>query len=139
MPRRQVPEADLRQAAAVEVARRSGRRTARLDGLIQHLGVALGGRPGAGRARRLMLPVGKDTCCALSAASGDGTILCDLEQRHIVDQATACCAASTPWTAGEMTDIPLTVAIRAVLAASPFHGEGHRKVWARLRHTGTRS
>src|SRR3954465_14612519 len=30
-------------------------------------------------------------------------------------------------------------AIRAVLAASPFHGEGHRKVWARLRHGGTRT
>ena len=29
--------------------------------------------------------------------------------------------------------------IRAVLAASPFHGEGHRKVWARLRHAGTRT
>jgi putative transposase len=34
---------------------------------------------------------------------------------------------------GAMTDAALTVAIRAVLAASPFHGEGHRKVWARLR------
>jgi transposase InsO family protein len=38
-----------------------------------------------------------------------------------------------------MTDAALTVAIRAVLAASPFHGEGHRKVWARLRHAGTRT
>jgi len=36
-----------------------------------------------------------------------------------------------------MTDAALTVAIRAVLAASAFHGEGHRKVWARLLHTGT--
>jgi len=26
-----------------------------------------------------------------------------------------------------------------VLAASPFHGEGHRKVWARLRHAGVRT
>ena len=33
----------------------------------------------------------------------------------------------------------LTTAIRGVLAASPFHGEGHRKVWARLRHAGTRT
>jgi transposase InsO family protein len=41
--------------------------------------------------------------------------------------------------AGAMTDAALTVAIRAVLAASPFHGEGHRKVWARLRHAGTRT
>jgi hypothetical protein len=31
-----------------------------------------------------------------------------------------------------MPDAALLVAIRAVLAASPFHGEGHRKVWAEL-------
>jgi transposase InsO family protein len=35
-----------------------------------------------------------------------------------------------------MPDGELAAAIRAVLAASPFHGEGHRKVWARLRHAG---
>jgi transposase InsO family protein len=40
---------------------------------------------------------------------------------------------------GAMSDEALTVAIRGVLAASPFHGEGHRKVWARLRHAGTRT
>jgi putative transposase len=40
---------------------------------------------------------------------------------------------------GAMTDAALSVAIRAVLAASAFHGEGHRKVWARLRHAGTRT
>jgi putative transposase len=34
---------------------------------------------------------------------------------------------------GPMPDAALLEAIRAVLAASPFHGEGHRKVWARLR------
>ena len=34
---------------------------------------------------------------------------------------------------GPMPDPALIAAIRAVLAASPFHGEGHRKVWARLR------
>ena len=34
---------------------------------------------------------------------------------------------------GPMPDPALVEAIRAVLAASPFHGEGHRKVWARLR------
>jgi len=31
------------------------------------------------------------------------------------------------------TDAELLDQIRAILAASPFHGEGHRKVWARLR------
>jgi putative transposase len=40
---------------------------------------------------------------------------------------------------GAMTDAALTAAIRAVLTASAFHGEGHRKVWARLRHAGTRT
>jgi putative transposase len=38
-----------------------------------------------------------------------------------------------------MPDGALLAAIRAVLAASPFHGEGHRKVWARLRAAGTRT
>ena len=40
---------------------------------------------------------------------------------------------------GAMSDEALTAAIRGVLAATPFHGEGHRKVWARLRHAGTRT
>jgi hypothetical protein len=38
-----------------------------------------------------------------------------------------------------MPDAGLVAAIRAVLAASPFHGEGHRKVWARLRLAGVRT
>jgi putative transposase len=38
-----------------------------------------------------------------------------------------------------MPDAALVEAIRAVLAAGPFHGEGHRKVWARLRHAGVRT
>jgi transposase InsO family protein len=37
-----------------------------------------------------------------------------------------------------MPDAELADAIRAVPAASPFHGEGHRKVWARLRFAGGR-
>jgi putative transposase len=44
-----------------------------------------------------------------------------------------------PGPMGPMPDADLVAAIRAVLAASPFHGEGHRKVWARLRHGGTRT
>jgi transposase InsO family protein len=38
-----------------------------------------------------------------------------------------------------MPDAALVEAIRAVLAASSFHGEGHRKVWARLRHARVRT
>jgi putative transposase len=44
-----------------------------------------------------------------------------------------------PGPVGAMPDATLAEAIRAVLAASPFHGEGHRKVWARLRHGGIRA
>jgi len=40
---------------------------------------------------------------------------------------------------GPMPDAGLVEAIRAVLAASPFHGEGHRKVWARLRMADVRT
>ena len=38
-----------------------------------------------------------------------------------------------------MSDADLVEAIRQVLADSPFHGEGYRKVWARLRHAGVRT
>jgi hypothetical protein len=37
------------------------RRTSRLECIIHHLGLALGGRPGASFAKRLMLPVSNDT------------------------------------------------------------------------------
>lgn len=37
------------------------------------------------------------------------------------------------------TDTELTEAIREEIAASPFHGEGHRKLWARLRFRGIRA
>ena len=40
---------------------------------------------------------------------------------------------------GPMPDTALLAAIRAVLAESPFHGEGHRKIWARLRVAGVRT
>src|SRR6266567_898003 len=44
-----------------------------------------------------------------------------------------------PGPVGPMPDAELLAATRAVLAASPFHGEGHRKVWARLRVAGVRT
>ena len=37
------------------------RRTARLECIVHHLGLALGGRPAASFAKRLMLPVSNDT------------------------------------------------------------------------------
>lgn len=44
-----------------------------------------------------------------------------------------------PGPQGPMPDTALVAEIRAVLDASPFHGEGYRKVWARLRHKGVRT
>jgi transposase InsO family protein len=38
-----------------------------------------------------------------------------------------------------MADEELVVAIRQLLTDSPFHGEGHRKLWARLRFAGVRT
>lgn len=46
---------------ADEVVAPSARRTARLDCIVHHLGLALGGRPAASFAKRLMVPVSKDT------------------------------------------------------------------------------
>lgn len=44
-----------------------------------------------------------------------------------------------PGPVGSVDDIGLVTAIRRVLAESPFHGEGYRKVWARLRYRGLRT
>ena len=79
------------------------RRTARLDGLVHHLALALGGRPAASLARRLMMPVSNDTLLRVVRRRGRpappapnvigiddwawkrnqryGAIICDLE-RH---------------------------------------------------------
>jgi len=37
------------------------------------------------------------------------------------------------------SDAALLEKIREVIDASPFYGEGHRKVWARLRFAGVRT
>jgi putative transposase len=44
-----------------------------------------------------------------------------------------------PGPRGPMPDAALVEAIRALLADSPFHGEGYRKIWARLRFAGIRT
>jgi transposase len=89
------------------VAPRAARRTSRLEGIVHHIGIALGGRPAASLARRLMLPVSRDTLLrvvrrravpvgtdtvrivgvddfAWKRGQRYGTLLCDLEQRRIV-------------------------------------------------------
>ena len=82
------------------------RRTRRLDHIVHHLGIALGGRPAANFAKRLMLPVSNDTVLRVVRAQtrprpeplnvvgiddwayrrnySYGTIVCDLERRRIV-------------------------------------------------------
>jgi transposase len=82
------------------------RRTTRLEYVVHHLGLALGGRPAAGFAKRLMLPVSNDTLLRvvrrrtaipaepLVIAGIDdwafrrnhryGTIVCDLGRRRVV-------------------------------------------------------
>ena len=95
----------------------SARRTVRLESLVHHLGLALGGRPGAGFAQRLVMPVSNDTLLRVVRRRARlpverptvigiddwawrrnhryGTIVCDLERRRIVtllpdrEQATA--------------------------------------------------
>lgn len=48
-------------------------------------------------------------------------------------------APRRPGPSGPMPDPALVEEIRRVLRNSPFHGEGHRKVWARLRLAGIRT
>jgi transposase len=82
------------------------RRTARLEQIVYHLGLALGGRPAANFASRLMLPVSNDTLLRAVRRRGSprfvpptvvgiddwawrrnqryGTILCDLERRKTI-------------------------------------------------------
>jgi transposase len=82
------------------------RRTSRLDHIVHHLGLALGGRPAASFARRLMLPVSKDTLLRVIRRHGGarftpptvigiddwawkrnqryGTLICDLERHRTI-------------------------------------------------------
>jgi putative transposase len=44
-----------------------------------------------------------------------------------------------PGPQGPCTDYELVGHIKVILAYSPFHGEGYRKVWARLRYAGLKT
>ena len=48
-------------------------------------------------------------------------------------RATRPATPKRPGPQGAASDADLVAAIRKVLANSPFHGEGYRKIWARLR------
>ena len=56
-------------------------------------------------------------------------------RRHGSDET----APKRPGPLGAMSDEALVGEIRKLLTASPFHGEGHRKLWARLRFAGIRT
>ncbi len=58
-------------------------------------------------------------------------------QREIAAQPGRVLGRRGPKTAG--SDAALLEKIREVLGASPFYGEGHRKVWARLRFQQVRT
>jgi len=58
-------------------------------------------------------------------------------QRRLAGQPWRVLGRRGPKTA--WSDAALLEKIRAVLAASPFYGEGHRKVWARLRFEEVRT
>ena len=103
------PQRTFVERLAASAARPYARRTTRLDGIVHHLGLALGGRPGQNLAQRLLIPVSRDTLLrvvrrgALRQAMSEtpriigvddwawkrghryGTIICDLEQRRIID------------------------------------------------------
>ncbi len=90
-----------------DIARPFARRTTRLESIVHHLGLALGGRPGQSLARRLLFPVSKDTLLRVVRSRAPdwrsapqvvgiddwpwkrghryGTIVCDLERRKIID------------------------------------------------------
>jgi putative transposase len=55
--------------------------------------------------------------------------------RHRPDDAKR----KRPGPVGAMADEDLVAAIRQLLTDSPFHGEGYRKLWARLRFSGIRT
>src|SRR3954453_20322607 len=101
-----VQSSDLCRAFDEAVLAPRARRTGRLEMIVHHLGLALGGRPAASFAERLMIPVSKDTLLrvvrrraqlpadTLTVIGIDdfawrrnhryGTIVCDLERRRTV-------------------------------------------------------
>jgi transposase len=120
------------------------RRTARLEHIVHHLGLALGGRPAANFAKRLMLPVSNDTLLRvvrrkaprrtepLSVVGVDdwafrrnhryGTIVCDLEKatdRELQKVPSARTIARLMTTARHHLSKADTVIIAAIEAGVP--------------------
>src|SRR6187431_2531070 len=62
-----------------------------------------------------------------------------ISRATIYRHPTQVVAHNRPGPLGAMSDGDLVVAIRQLLTDSPFHGEGYRKLWARLRFAGIRT
>jgi putative transposase len=76
------------------------------------------------------LPAPLKTVCRVAGVSRSAA--CEQRRRRCVS-AFEVPARGRPGPVGAMPDAELRAEIRRVLAESPFVGEGHRKVWARLR------
>ncbi len=57
--------------------------------------------------------------------------------RHLADTQRP--PRRRPGPQGPMDDTLLLANVRQMIESSPFHGEGSRKVWARLRFAGVRT
>lgn len=79
------------------------------------------------------LPAPLKTVCRVAGVSRSAA----LEQRRRRGASEP--VRRRPGPVGAMSDRELLAEIRQVLADSPFVGEGHRKVWARLRRRGVRT
>jgi len=76
------------------------------------------------------------TVCRVAGVSRSAA--CEQRRRRCAS-AFECLLAAVPGPVGALPDRELPAEIRRDLAESPFVGEGHRKVWARLRRRGIRT
>ena len=76
---------------------------------------------------------------ALRRAAGDPGLGPSRATLYRHRRATSQRPRRRPGPLGPMPDAALVEAIRELLAESPFHGEGYRKIWARLRFAGIRT
>jgi len=79
------------------------------------------------------LPAPLQVVCRVAGVSRSAA--CDARRRRDTSEPPR----RRPGPIGAMTDTELLAEIRDVLATSPLVGEGHRKVWARLRRRGVRA
>jgi len=124
-----------RRAPVEDVAlREAQRKVGELSMEVDILGAAAGeaGPPSVAEALEVSeeLPAPLATVCRVARVSRSAA--CEQRRRRGASEP----ARRRPKPLGAMTDTELLGEIRRVLRDSPFVGEGHRKVWARLRRRG---